>query len=100
MIVGGRFRVWINDSAGTHTPSYPFGSQRAAEVFAANRSRFRRDCFVLVLRDGEQKWLAAYRNGYLHDTNTKGAFKPEPVIIRDAQGAIYYGLLEAGLKTP
>jgi hypothetical protein len=92
-----RYRVWINDSAGIHTPSHPIGERRAAEVFAANRSRFRRDCFVIVVRDGDpqKRWVVAYRGGFLQDTQVQNAFKPQPVIIRDVLfGTTFYGLIE------
>lgn len=96
-----RYRVWINDSAGIHSPSHALGERRSAEVFAANRSRFRRDAFVIVVRDGDpdKRWVVAYRGGFLQDTQVQGAFKPEPVIIRDEMnGSLYYALLEARSK--
>lgn len=96
-----RYRVWINDSAGIHSPSHALGERRAAEVFAANRSRFRRDAFVIVVRDGDpdKRWVVAYRGGFLQDTQVQGAFKPEPVIIRDeVSGTMYYGLLDVSRR--
>ena len=67
-----------------------------------NRSRFRRDCFVIVVRDGDpdKRWVVAYRGGFLQDAQVQNAFRPEPVIIRDEMtGATYYGLLEAGSRS-
>lgn len=97
-----RYIVYINDSAGIHTPSHPFGERRAAEVFAAQRSRFRRDCFVIVAQTGDSKkrWLVAYRDGYLHDTQVDDPFRPEPVEITDeASGTTVYALLHRAVQS-
>jgi hypothetical protein len=95
-----RYRVWINDSAGIHTPSHPFGTRRAAEVFAAHRSRFRVDCFVIVARDnqvspaGRPLWLVIYQGGHLKDSMVNGAFDPERVHIQIENGATVYALAQ------
>lgn len=95
-----RFRVWVEDSAGVHTPSHGLGSRRAAEVFAANRARFRRDCFVLVMRDddmGDVKRPArhvVYRNGRLHASLYKDSFDPEPVIVQVSAAGLVYALAQ------
>lgn len=96
-----RYRVWINDSAGIHSPSHPFGTRRAAEVFAAHRSRFRRDCFVIVAQDGHSTpvsgrpiWLVAYQGGRLKDSMVIGAFDPGPVHIQIKDGATVYALAQ------
>lgn len=96
-----RYRVWINDSAGIHTPSIALGERRTAEVFAANRSRFRRDAFVIVVRDGDpqKRWVVAYRGGFLHDTQVQNPFKPEPAIITDEMnGTTFYGLIDVSAR--
>lgn len=84
-----RHRVWIQDSRGVHTPSHPLGTRRAAEVFAANRSRFRRDCFVIVMRDGADGALVVYRNGQLRAAHVTSPFDPEPVVAYVNDGAVY-----------
>jgi len=89
-----RHRVWVHDSAGVHTPSHPLGSRRAAEVFAANRSRFRRDCFVVVIVDGQQQKLVAYRNGRLSGSVFDNSFDPEPVIVQVSADGLVYALAQ------
>jgi hypothetical protein len=91
-----RFRVWIEDSRGRHTPSHAFGERRAAEVFAAHRSRFRHDCFVIVTHAGSDstQMLTVYRHGRLHATDWKDSFAPEPVIVQVAMRSAVYALAQ------
>jgi hypothetical protein len=98
-----RYRVWVHDSSGIHTPSHPFGSRRFAEVFAANRSRFRRDCFVIVcaermpntrIPDNAQRALVSYRSGNLNGSVFEDSFNPEAVIVQVSASATVYALAE------
>lgn len=91
-----RFRVWVEDSKGIHTPSLPLGSRRAAEVFAANRSRFRKDCFIRVCEYGSKdKPITVYRNGRLRASLYKDSFDPEPVIVQVSIDSTVYALAQA-----
>jgi hypothetical protein len=95
-----RHRVWVFDDDGIHTPSHTIGERRFAEVYAANRSRFRRNCFLIVVPNATLNHLAfdindavaAYRNGKLYsqrrDTKQR-AFDPEPVIVCLEGGSVY-----------
>lgn len=93
--MSNRYIVYVNDDNGIHTPSKPIANRREAEVFAAHRSRFRRDAFVIVAlaSDTHKRWLVAYRAGFLQDTHVIDPFNPERVQIQVVGGACIYALV-------
>lgn len=98
-------RVWVFDDDGFSAPSGLIILRREAEVYAAHRSRFRRNCFLVVVPSASlasktldiNTTLAAYRNGklYSQSRSTRGkAFDPEPVVVCVAEGGSIYLLTE------
>lgn len=81
--------ILVNDQHGVHTPAYA-RTRREAEEFAASRSSFRRDVFLLVLPTKTHVpgsgigWVSAYRNGSLHDQMGRGAYDPRRSVRKPA----------------